>query len=65
MIDAGRNIIRSTLWNESPRKITKEGMYKPMVQSVVTYGAGTWEVSRMNGNKVLATEMEGAAAEQD
>jgi hypothetical protein len=60
-VNKGRNVtwfLNSILWDKSLRKITKKRIYKTMVQSVMTYGADAWDLSRKNRNKLLATEID-------
>jgi creatinine amidohydrolase/Fe(II)-dependent formamide hydrolase-like protein len=50
--------LNSILWDISPRKITNKRIYKTVAQSGMICRAKAWDVSRKNGNKLLAAGMD-------
>lgn len=50
--------LNSLLWSNELRIQTKKRIYNTMVKSILTYGSETWEVTKRNKDRLLATEMD-------
>lgn len=50
--------LNSIWWSEQIKKPTKKRIYKSIVQSIVTYGSETWEITQRNKERLLAVEMD-------
>lgn len=60
-INKGRKTIRtlnSILWDKTITKENKKRIYTSIVQSIITYGAETWDMTKKNRNKLMTTEMD-------
>lgn len=50
--------LNSLLWSRSVGRTTKKIIYETIVQSILLYGAETWEITQRDREELLAVEMD-------
>lgn len=60
-IGQGKRVIRqlnSILWSDKITRKTKTTIYKTIIESICTYGAETWEMTKRDRSRLTALEMD-------